>query len=148
MFNKCLILAGLTVLVAQPSLGQTLAAHQEIEKRVLTIDETGEERVEFVRAVTISPGDTLRYTLHYNNQGDEPAEAVTLTMPVPEQTDFLEVSVPLNSIDVSYSYNGGDTYVSSPHAEEGMDPTHIRWMFTESVAAGAKGRVSFTAILN
>lgn len=148
MIKKHILLAGLASLIVLPGIAQTLTAHQEIEKRVISVDETGEETVAFVPAAMVAPGDTVRYVLQYDNQGGEPAEAVTLTMPVPEQTDLVEVSTPLETTIVSYSYDGGDTFGPEADMADDLDPTHLRWTFTEDVPAGAEGQVSFIAILN
>ena len=134
--------------LALPAMAEGLTAEQLVEKRILVTDETGAETESFVPADMVAPGDTVRYVLAYENDGAEAAEAVVLTMPVPDETDFLEGSVMSGGARISYSYDEGLSFIDAPAPAEGENPTHVRWTFEDPIPGAATGAVSFQAKLN
>ncbi len=113
------------------------------------------------------PGSELSYTVTFTNSGGSAANAFVLTDPNPstslklnDYTDFKVGSVVNNlgttglGVTVTYSNNGGTTYVYTPASGGGGAPagydrlvTHIRWSFTGNfshVAPNNTGSVSFT----
>lgn len=73
------------------------------------------------------PGDRLRLTLHYTNEGNQPAANITLSFPVPEHLDY-----------VSGSADSGGVYDSQQRV--------LRWTIP-AVAPGASGDLGFDVVV-
>ncbi|MEJ5297594.1 MAG: Ig-like domain-containing protein [Armatimonadota bacterium] len=73
------------------------------------------------------PGDRLRLTLHYTNEGNQPAANVTLSFPVPEHLEY-----------VSGSADSGGVYDSQQRV--------LHWTIP-AVAAGASGDLGFDVVV-
>ncbi|MEM9739324.1 MAG: hypothetical protein AAF829_05605 [Pseudomonadota bacterium] len=134
-----------------------LTAVQTVQKVVETVDENGSAVEELVEAVTVAPGDTVVYALNYSNSGLESAEGVKLTMPVPEQVVLLEGSELVSGTVVTYSADGGATFIGRAdlmvveddvsRAATSDEITHMQWYFEDGIAAGEDGQVSFRGLL-
>jgi uncharacterized repeat protein (TIGR01451 family) len=112
-------------------------------------------------ASQILPGTDLAYTIVLTNSGTAAALTLLVGDPIPTNTDFKVGSV-ANSLGttgltvvVSYSSNGGGTYVYTPAsggggASAGYDRnvTNIRWTFTGNLSQSSPNNtasVSFTS---
>ena len=133
-----------------------LKAVAEQEKEV--INDKGEKEITRVPVARVVPGDEVVYTLHYTNSGQEPADNVVITDPVPEHMMYTEGSASGADTVITFSVDNGATYdlparltiVGADGKErpaQGSDYTHIRWTLTKSLAPGETGRVSFRARL-
>ena len=157
MIRAALFALSLTTAFVAPAHATGLTAQQNVLKLVETVDESGETVTTLVPAEKIAPGDTVVYSLEYDNAAAEPAENVKLTMPVPSEVSYLENSATYDGVAVAYSADGGDSFSSrgdltvsvdgEPREALSSDITHIRWVFEEPIAAGASGEVSFRAVL-
>ncbi len=112
-------------------------------------------------ASQILPGTDLAYTIVFTNSGTAPALTLLIGDPIPANTDFKVGSVANAlgttglTVTVSYSNNGGGTYVYTPvtgggGASAGYDRnvTDIRWTFTGILSQSSPnntGSVSFTS---
>ena len=137
-------LFGLSALAAQPALA--LTATQTVERMVVETLEDGSQKVTYVAADRVKPGEEVIYRLSYENDRDEPASNVALTMPVPEDVNFIEGSAIEPGTVVTYSVDGGATFGALAEGT-GPDVTHIRWQFEGDIAARATGDILFKAIL-
>ncbi|MEL6567854.1 MAG: hypothetical protein AAFQ22_05505 [Pseudomonadota bacterium] len=134
-----------------------LTAVQTVQKVVETVDDTGATVEQLVEATAVAPGDTVVYALSYSNTGEEAAEGVKLTMPVPEQVILLEGYEKTLGTVVSYSADGGETFVAREDLMVGdsdaqnpataEDITHMQWVFEAGIPAGEEGQVSFRGLL-
>lgn len=124
--------------------------------------------------VKIVPGDRVVFALKYQNNAAVPADGFRATNPMPAPIQFIsaaeewaEVSVDggkvwgkLASLKVTETVTktaivDADTgKVTSPakseqivRAAEASDVTHVRWVFAEPIAAGAKGSVSYRGVI-
>ena len=145
-----------TVALAQNPSGLVLEARAEVEIEVVT--DQGETLLTRQEAALVTPGDEVIYTIQYTNAGEDPAEAVVITNPVPAQMFCRSLDDTPKSILVTLSVDGGDTFDSLENLlvinEEGeirpariADCTHVRWTLDEPLPPGASGQVSFRAVL-
>ena len=107
------------------------------------------------------PGTDLVYTVTFTNGGDATASTLTVTDPIPPNTDFKVSSVTSSlgstglTVVVAYSNNGGSTFVYTPVSGGGGAPagydrnvTNIRWTFAGNLSQTSPnntGSVGFTA---
>jgi uncharacterized repeat protein (TIGR01451 family) len=112
-------------------------------------------------ASQILPGTDLVYTIVLTNSGTAAALTLLVGDPIPTNTDFKVGSVANSlgttglTVAVSYSSNGGGTYVYTPAsggggASAGYDRnvTNIRWTFTGNLSQSSPNNtasVSFTS---
>ena len=112
-------------------------------------------------AAQLVPGVDLAYTVGFTNTGTAVASSLVITDPIPANTDFKVGSVTSNlgttglTAAVSYSNNGGSTWVYTPASGGGGAPagydrlvTNLRWTFTGNLSQNSPnntGGVSFIA---
>lgn len=156
-----LLLVGLLAafaLQAAPANGsielQSVATQQKV-----TVEKDGSKHTEMVPAARVTPGTEVTYTVTYHNVGSKPAGDVVINNPVPEHMDYVADSATGANSTISYSADGGKSWaatlaqLSVKGADGSMRPatekdcTHIRWVVNGKVAPGAKGSVSFRAVL-
>ena len=152
-----LLLLPMLLSLAPSSVLAKIVAEQHVEKEVTIRAANGEERVERIKAETVVPGEQVIYSLRFSNKNDEPANAVVLVMPVPQEVSYMEGTVAGRDANVTFSADGGQTYVARGRltvAEEGMqrpanstEITHIKWTLKEALPANTNSEVSFRAVL-
>ncbi len=134
-----------------------ITIYTTVEKQV-TLEADGIEKVNYVAAESATPGDILRFTLEYQNVGDEVADGVVLNNPVPAGTRYLsESATSENTESLLFSIDDGATFktpelltyeikntdgsnelkVASPDSY-----TNVRWQLLP-LDAGTTGSVSF-----
>ncbi|MFM2410820.1 MAG: hypothetical protein RL481_1648 [Pseudomonadota bacterium] len=121
----------------------------------------GKERVIYKKPgeVIVVPGDKVVFTLKYANVGGSPATGFTATNPMPGPVQFLtatedwaEVSVDggkswgvLSSLTVKIAAAEGQP--EGTRAATAEDVTHVRWVFRNPIAPGAKGAISYRGMI-
>jgi uncharacterized repeat protein (TIGR01451 family) len=130
-----------------------------VEMEIEVMNEKGEMEIRRVEAAKVIPGDEVIYTIKYANVGDQPAENVVITNPIPQHTEYADASAHGEGADISYSIDGGVTY-DLPRNLRVVDPdgsdrtalpseyTHISWRLEDPLAPGKGGHVGFRAVLN
>jgi uncharacterized repeat protein (TIGR01451 family) len=132
----------------------TTTAETEVE----FVDESGQTGVRRVKAAKVVPGDEVVYTIHCTNQGQEPAEDVVITNPIPEHMTYVDRSATGAGAKITFSVDGGETYgsaddlaVNTAKGEErpatAADYTHVRWSLVRPLAPAETGTVSYRAEL-
>ncbi len=142
-----------TVVLAAPEITiDTTVEKQEI------LEADGIKNISYVPVDSGTPGDVLRFTLSYQNTGDEIAIGVVLNNPVPAGTRYLsESATSENTESLLFSIDNGATF-NAPEllTHESMNPdgkteikvaspdiyTNIRWQLLP-LDAGTTGSVSF-----
>jgi uncharacterized repeat protein (TIGR01451 family) len=134
-----------------------MVATQIVEKEIVTIDKTGKEKIVRKTADRVKPGETVIYTLKFKNDAAAPAEGVVLVMPVPKDVTFVEGSIAGAPSTVTFSADGGDTYVArgrltvtqngEQRAATNGDITHVKWKLAGAIAPKDAGEVSFRGVL-
>jgi uncharacterized repeat protein (TIGR01451 family) len=133
-----------------------LTAVVEVEMTVL--NEKGEYEIVRTRAAKVVPGEEVIYTIFCDNVGDEPAENVSITNPVPEHMLYTDDSAHGAGTTIAFSIDGGRTYDAPERLtvidSEGRkteatasDYTHIRWTIENPVTPDERTFVSFRAQL-
>jgi len=147
-----LILASASVLAQQG----TVTLEQKAEQWETYTDNSGAEQRRLVPATRVVPGAEVIYTNTYANVGNEPADAIKITNPVPEYMDYIEGSASGDNTTVSFSVDGGNSFApaeeltittedGSQRAAMAADYTHIRWSLSDEIAPGSGGTVQFSA---
>jgi len=150
------VLLGTSAVWAQKKGIIELEAVAEQEKAA--INDKGEKVITRVPVARVVPGDEVIYTLNYTNIGEEPADNVVITDPVPEHMVYTEGSAKGADTVITFSVDKGKTYdlpavltvVGADGKErpaKGSDYTHIKWTLQRALAPGEKGRASFRARL-
>ena len=157
--TKYLLLVGLLMLGSNAVAQQgTIQLEHKAEQWERVTDDNGVEQTRLVPAARVLPGEELLFTVTYTNTGDQPAENITITNPVPEHMDYVVRSATGDNASVSFSVDGGESFgveqdLSITDAQGTQRPaaaddyTHVRWIVGSNVAPGASGTVQFTAIV-
>ena len=134
----------------------TLVEKQEV------LEVNGQKQTRFIATEKATPGDTLRFTLVFRNDGDAVAENVLLSNPIPPNSIYLDGSatayegtLPLFSVDGGTSFNTPSSLTYETKNPDGSaskkvaspeEYTHIRWQLPP-LPAGAAGQVSFNVLI-
>ena len=136
-----------------------LTALSEVDVEV--VNEKGEKEVKRVDAASakVVPGDTVIFSVLYENVGKEATDNVVITNPVPEHMTYIEGTASGEGTAIDFSVDKGKTYklpkdlrIKNKEGKEvragPSDYTDIRWALDGPLPSGAKGAVSFRAVLN
>ena len=124
------------------------------EKEVTKVDQDGKPVVTYSDVSVALPGEVIRYTLKYEYSGADPAEAIVITNPVPENTVYVDKSAAGKDTAITFSIDGGKTYATSDalkiKAADGSERaalpeeyTNLQWRLLKKLAKGDSGTVSF-----
>ena len=132
--------------ILQPKVQLNLSA----SKQITELDVNGEEKISWLdmgEKAAVVPGDVLRYELTSKNDGEKPAANLVVTQQVPAQTVYVLESAKANGAALTFSIDGGQTFVVEPLVEVTLPDgtvelqpapakayTHIRWDYGESLA--------------
>jgi len=136
-----------------------LASEVRIERVV--VDATGKETITLLepKDVIVVPGDRVVFTLNVTNTGAEPASGFRATNPIPGPVTFVSAAEDWAEISVDNGANWGklaamsvkakaaDTGVEITRAATAEDVTHVRWVFSNPIAPGAKTAVSYRGVV-
>jgi len=145
-----------TIALAQEeqALNLTLVGH----KREVRTNRAGLPEVTWISlegsllkpAPRLQPGDVVRYTISGNNRTEQPIGGLVLNDDIPQNMVIVlgTARVENGAANITYSADGGNTYSPSPMIRESRpdgtfvsrpaepeEYTHVRWAFTEPVAA-------------
>jgi uncharacterized repeat protein (TIGR01451 family) len=149
------ILAAVTLLAigAQPTLAQntgTLTSKVELEK--LTPGKDGEPATRtYLTPDVVVPGDRVRISLAFTNNGAEPASGVVIANPIPQALMFDGTD---DQAGFGVSVDGGKQFAplselsvpvegTKPRAATEADVTHVRWKWPDPIAPGQTRTVAF-----
>ena len=150
------LLAAVTGAWAQSQAHITLQSLAEVEQTVL--DQEGRSSVKRVPATKVTPGTEVIFTILYENVSQQAVENAVITNPIPEQMLFREGSAGGGGALITYSVDHGQSYdlpaklflqdqAGRKFPARAQDYTHVRWTFETPLPPGAKGEVSFRAVL-
>ncbi len=148
-------------LSVSPSLAvadNDVSVSTSIMREVEVENEQGEKEMRLENVESAVPGDQIVLIITYLNKGEQPAENIVLTNPVPEEMIYVGGSAGGEKTVIVFSVDGGDTYdvpeklfVVNESGERVQakpgDYTHLRWRLTESLEPGGEGLVRFKAVL-
>ncbi|MFW6093572.1 MAG: hypothetical protein ACODAC_06310 [Pseudomonadota bacterium] len=150
------------VALAGLAMAGSAVAQVTLDTRVGLVTSPADGEDEPARALTetdtVEPGDELRYTIIFSNDGEVPVEAerIVVTNPVPEGTRYVPGSAGGDATRIEYSRDG-ERFSGTEPAEprpaeargEAADPgvRSIRWTYQEALAPGASSEVHFHVIM-
>jgi uncharacterized repeat protein (TIGR01451 family) len=140
--------------LAEGEISLIMEAQEEVE----IINQEGKKETQYIETTSVIPGDVVLYTIHYHNQGNEPAEAVVITNPIPENMHYLNEITPFSDTATTFSVDGGKTFDTPDKLfitkEDGTkrpamagDYAHIQWLFNSPLPPDGKGAVGYRARL-
>ena len=137
----------------------TLTSDVKIERT--EVDAAGKEKVSLYapKSVVVVPGDKVVFTLEVTNTGTQPAAGFRATNPMPAPVQFVsvtedwaEVSVDggttwgkLAALKVKTAPTDGTTAIE--RAADLADVTHVRWVFADAIAPGAKRTITYRGVI-
>ena len=154
MITFVLLLAMQTAALAQGHI--RLQSVAEVEQKVM--NEEGKIELKRVPATKVVPGTEVIFSQHYENISGESAENAVITNPIPEHMVYQQASAQGMDTRITFSVDNGKSYnipaklfvfdaAGRKFPARPKDYTHIRWTFERPLPSGAKGTVSFRAIL-
>jgi uncharacterized repeat protein (TIGR01451 family) len=128
------------------------------EKEMVFTDAQGKKQIKRVEPAKVIPGEEIIYTITYTNSGDQNADNVYITNPVPEHMLYKEGSAEGIGTVITFSVDGGVTYdIPSKLKVKNIDGTlrpavaedytHIRWTLKKPLSPKGNGNVVYRAIL-
>jgi uncharacterized repeat protein (TIGR01451 family) len=113
------------------------------------------ELYSYVEPKVVVPGDRLRITLTFTNNGTAPATGLNITNPIPEGLYFNGTS---DTTDFTVSVDGGKSFGplaslmvpvenAAPRAATLSDVTHVRWLWSHPVAPQQSRSVAFFGLV-
>ena len=152
----------LFVIMALFAVSANAAAEVTLENSVQKVEtfvnESGETERRLVDADSVVPGDELRYTIRFSNEGTDVVDAnsVVITNPIPDNTEYLEDTAFGSGTTIVFSLDG--EVFAAPEAltvmDQGVEVSAsakeyrvIRWTFQPELAPGESSHVSFNVRL-
>ena len=128
-----------------------------VHKEEVTVNESGEAETRLVAASNVVPGESVIYTITFQNISDEPAVNVVITNPISKALTYVDSSAFGPGSAVQFSIDGGQNFAAANDlivTEDGElrpagpdDFTHIRWVMNNDLAVGEQGTARFSAVL-
>jgi uncharacterized repeat protein (TIGR01451 family) len=129
------------------------------EQEVRVVEEDGREVTKRVPAAKVVPGDVVIYTITARNVSDQPVDNVVISDPIPEHMTYVLGSAAGEGTEITYSVDGGKSFVSleelevtddtgAPRKVEAKDYTNIRWKLVSSLAPSTSKSAHFRARLD
>jgi uncharacterized repeat protein (TIGR01451 family) len=143
------VAAAATVPAAAQNQGLTLDSIVELERSATAAD--GTVNISYAKPDVVVPGDRVRITLRYHNQGREAVTNLKLRNPIPDGLMFDGTS---DVAGFSLSIDGGTNWGAladltltaadgTSRAATSADVTHVMWVLPQPVAPQARGSVVF-----
>ena len=149
--------AALLALCANAVAQQNLDVQTTVEKQVVVESEDGSTETQLVPANNVVPGDTVVYTITFENVGNEPATDIVITNPISDVLEYVPGSASNGSMRIEFSADGGQTFglpadltIVADGAERPAttsDYTHVRWVMQTELEVGGRGTASFAAVV-
>ncbi len=152
-----LLFTTLGLLLAANAAAQVTLSNS-VKKVENFVNEDGQVERQLVDAVSVIPGDELRYTITFSNNGNEVVDAgsVVITNPIPESTEYLDGTAFGAGTEIVFSTDGvsfadpAELVVEEAGTEalaSAKDYKTIRWVFAPELEPGETGNVSFNVRL-
>lgn len=160
LMNAILMTVLSTTVLVLPAYAQeegNLNVTTTVQKQEVTVNDAGESETRLVPANTVVPGETVIYTITFQNIGDEPATNVVITNPISETLTYVEGSAFGPGTIIQFSTDGGQNFAAADELTVDADGesrpagpddyTHIQWVMQNELAVGSQGTARFTAVL-
>lgn len=136
----------------------TLTSDVKIER--VEVDAAGKEKATLhePKSVVITPGDKVLFTLEVTNTGTQPASGFRATNPMPAAVQFVSVAEDWADVSIDGGTNWGKLSALKVKTKDGAgadveraagveDVTHVRWVFADAIAPGAKRTISYRGVV-
>ena len=154
---SCTLLFMASVASVHAAADIRLKAVAEVE--VTVVNDKGETEVKRVPAAKVVPGTEVIYTITVSNLGDQAADSVVVTDPIPENTTYVDRSAFGAGTKITFSVDGGKSYdlagklkvkdaAGKLRAATASDYTHIRWVLNFTLKPKDVAPVWFKARLD
>ena len=151
-------------IIAQAIRTPEVRLNLTVDKQTIEVNEQGEEQIvweDLGTQATVEPGDTLRYQVASKNLGEEAARDLVITQPIPaEMIYILGSATTSNGATITYSIDGGQTFVQNPTIEVTLEDgtvevqpapadfyTHVRWEAGEELTSEGDLSVGYQVIV-
>lgn len=138
-----------------------VALSSEVKIERTQIDASGKETTVLrePKDVVVVPGDRVVFTLNVVNTGAVAASGFRATNPIPGPVTFIAVTEDWADVSVDGGLSWGklaamtvkvkapDTGTETTRAATADDVTHVRWVFADAIAPGAKTTVSYRGVV-
>jgi uncharacterized repeat protein (TIGR01451 family) len=145
------ILAATCLLLPTLALAQ-VELKTEIFK-VVEVQKDNSNKVEWVEAKNIIPGDKVGYRINVENKGEDAADNLVLNNPIPDNTIYVDNSARGADSKIEFSVDGGKQYGLPEQlfiTKEGKklpatakDYTHVRWTLLSPLNTGEESSVQY-----
>ena len=89
-------------------------AHLEVrtvvQKQQVVQNEAGEAETKLVAAETVTPGESVFYTITFKNMSDEAADNVVITNPIASELTYVDGSAFGAGMEILFSVDGGQKF--------------------------------------
>ena len=144
--------------VAQDAQEGALEVQTVVQKVIETVEPDGQVKTELVSVETALPGDKVIYTVTFRNVGDQEADNIQITNPIPAAMRYVDGTAFGPGASVIYSADGGATYAvaeqlrktevdGSERPAKADEYTHIRWALNTPLGAGERSFARFHAVV-
>jgi uncharacterized repeat protein (TIGR01451 family) len=141
---------------AQAQAHIKLVSKAEVEQ--VSVGTDGNKQVQRQPATKVLPGSRVIFTTEYENTSKQAAENAVITNPMPEHMIYVDGSAEGINTRITFSVDKGKSFAvptelflydsaGRKYPALAKDYTHIRWTMERPLPPGAKGEVSFQAIL-
>jgi uncharacterized repeat protein (TIGR01451 family) len=149
----------LVVAITAPAVATAqVTLENSVQKIETFLNDADEPQRRLVDASSVVPGDELRYTITFSNDGGESVDAgsVVITNPIPAKTEYLDGTAFGSGTDIVFSLDGENfaaadaLSVVQAGVESPASAKHyrsIRWVFHPALEPGETGHVSFSVRL-
>lgn len=142
---------------AAPAMAKPQIELKITQEKEVTTGKKGSETTKLVLSTTAVPGDTLQYTLTYQNKGDEMATNAVIDDPIPKGMTYIANSAAGENAAITFSTDNGKTYAEATMltyemtmpdgkvVKKAVSPdayTNVRWV-VKQVPPGTSGKVTF-----
>ena len=157
---KSLLIVGLLILSGNASAQQgTIQLEHKAEQWEAVTDDNGVEQTRLVEATNVLPGERVLFSVTYTNIGDQAAEEVVITNPVPDHMVYIDNSASGDNTSITFSVDGGESFGAprdllvtdasdTQRPATAKDYTHVRWIVESDIASGASDTVQFSAVVD
>lgn len=154
------VILKITMLIGLAAFSLTAFAEQgpikftnTVMKEVIEKNKEGEKVIRYVEPATAIPGNTMMYTITFENIGDKPVSKIVVNDPLPNNSRYLAGTAAGKHTEITYSVDG--KYFDVPEKIKIKDKdgkpkvasagkyTHIRWVYKKDLMPGEVGKVTF-----
>ena len=84
-----------------------------VQKQEVTVNDSGETETRLVAADSVVPGESVVYTITFQNISDEPAANVVITNPISEDLTYVDGSAFGPGTVIQFSTDGGQNFAAA-----------------------------------